>query len=282
MSLSEPKVEIINKDENTAIVKTTYRSDIIDVPWHTHKEFEIIYNVSGFGTRIIGESVSSYKPGSLMFIGSNVPHLIKSDKKSTENQQLVIQFSEKFISKELVHFIEFKSIAELKNNSFHGLEFSHSFSEQFKEKLFDFLKAPQDKAVVGLYSILSEMADSKTSKKLSSLPFMQENSEKSRIGKIFNYVLNNYMENVSVEEAASLINLSKPAFCNYFKKKVNKRFSEFVTELRINKACVMLKETEMNVSEISYNVGFTNISYFNRSFLKIKNITPLQYRNERH
>ncbi|MBK8806738.1 MAG: helix-turn-helix domain-containing protein [Bacteroidales bacterium] len=278
MSVNEPKIEIIDKQATTAVVRTSFSSDKINVDWHTHPEFEILYIIEGFGSRIIGDSVSSFGEGMLMLIGSNVPHLIKSDAKSIKNKQLIFQFSEKLIAKDILYFEEFKSISTLIYNSYYGIDFPIEFSKSLLNKLINLTNIKSEKVVSNLFEILEDLSLCDNYTTVTTLPYKTDNTENTRIGKVYNYVLNNYMQEITVDKAAKLLNLSKPAFCNYFKKKVNKRFTEFVNEIRINKACILLKETDKNISEISYEVGFVNISYFNRYFLKLKNITPLKYR----
>jgi len=74
--------------------------------------------------------------------------------------------------------------------------------------------------------------------------------------------------------------MTKNAFCKYFKRRTNKTYVSFLTELRIENACKLLQsKEEFSISEVAYQVGFNNISNFNRKFKAIKNITPLKYRN---
>jgi AraC-like DNA-binding protein len=87
-------------------------------------------------------------------------------------------------------------------------------------------------------------------------------------------------EKVSLEEAAQLSNLSVSAFSRFFKSRVNKSFSDFLTEVRISNACKLLHETDLNISEISYECGFFTISNFNKLFKEQVKMTPLQYRRE--
>ena len=57
-----------------------------------------------------------------------------------------------------------------------------------------------------------------------------------------------------------------------------KTFSDYVNDFRIGNACYMLTETDKTISQIALEVGFENLTYFNRVFLKKKICTPKQYR----
>jgi AraC-like DNA-binding protein len=74
--------------------------------------------------------------------------------------------------------------------------------------------------------------------------------------------------------------MTKNAFCKYFKKRTNKTYVSFLTELRIENECKLLKsDTDVSINEIAYKVGFNNISNFNRKFKEVKKMPPLSYRN---
>ena len=74
--------------------------------------------------------------------------------------------------------------------------------------------------------------------------------------------------------------MSTSSFNRFIKKRAGKTFINYVNDVRLIYATKQLINTDMSVSEISYNCGFNNISNFNRIFKKIKKITPSNYRNE--
>ncbi|WP_337994843.1 helix-turn-helix domain-containing protein [Polaribacter ponticola] len=73
--------------------------------------------------------------------------------------------------------------------------------------------------------------------------------------------------------------MTKNAFCKYFKKRTNKTYISFLTELRIENACKLLNSNkDLSIAEIAFKSGFNNISNFNRKFKELKKVTPLKYR----
>jgi AraC-like DNA-binding protein len=72
--------------------------------------------------------------------------------------------------------------------------------------------------------------------------------------------------------------MSTTAFCRYFKTHTRKTYIEFLNEIRINNACMMLQKEDAAVTEVCYQVGFNNLSNFNRAFKKIMKQTPMEYR----
>ncbi|MFT6050332.1 MAG: AraC-like DNA-binding protein [Patiriisocius sp.] len=92
--------------------------------------------------------------------------------------------------------------------------------------------------------------------------------------------MENAHQKISLEDIASIANMTKNAFCKYFKKRTNKTYVSFLTEVRIENACKLLKsDKDVSINEIAYKVGFNNISNFNRKFKEVKKMTPLSYRN---
>jgi AraC-like DNA-binding protein len=104
--------------------------------------------------------------------------------------------------------------------------------------------------------------------------------DSARLNKVYKFVMNNIQRDFSLDTVASIANLSKPAFCRYFKKRVNKTFMQFLNEIRVGQACRRLVNENCSVAEICYTCGFNNISYFIRQFKKITGFTPLSYRKK--
>ena len=92
--------------------------------------------------------------------------------------------------------------------------------------------------------------------------------------------MNNYTRDVQLEEAAQLVNLNKSSFCRYFKLRTHKTFSEFLNGIRIVHACKLLTNYNMTVSRICYEVGYNNISHFNRQFKRITGLTAKEYQKK--
>ena len=98
---------------------------------------------------------------------------------------------------------------------------------------------------------------------------------------VFQYAMDNFQDNISLDDIADIAFMSKNAFCRYFKKRTNKTFFQFLIEIRIEHACKLLyKDQDLSVSAISELCGFQNIANFNRKFKELKGITPTQYRQQ--
>ena len=72
--------------------------------------------------------------------------------------------------------------------------------------------------------------------------------------------------------------MSPNYFCHYFKQEIGKTPIAFINEYRIEKACEMLSESDLPISDVALSVGFDNFSYFIRKFREYKGVTPKKYR----
>ena len=103
-----------------------------------------------------------------------------------------------------------------------------------------------------------------------------------RFDKAHRFMIENFHQNISLEEVSDIVGMTPTSFCRYFKKHTSRSFHTVLNEIRIGHACKLLIENRMNISGICYESGFNNISNFNEQFKKIKGISPSQYLKNRH
>jgi TolB-like protein/AraC-like DNA-binding protein len=85
-------------------------------------------------------------------------------------------------------------------------------------------------------------------------------------------------ENFGVPELSSLLGLSPSQTLRKIKADSGKSVNQYIREIRLEKAAKLLKQTDQSIAEISYQVGFSSASYFNKSFRKYYNVTPGDYK----
>ena len=95
---------------------------------------------------------------------------------------------------------------------------------------------------------------------------------------ILKYVENNYANKITISEIADVIGFSESHFMRYFKETMGTSFIEYLKDYRLTMAARLLQSSEDSILNISAEVGFDNLSYFNRSFKARYGITPRQYR----
>ncbi len=92
------------------------------------------------------------------------------------------------------------------------------------------------------------------------------------------YVQNHLGENISLETVSASIGLSSSYFSAAFKKETGEGFVKYITRVRIDRAKELLQQTELPVSEICQQVGYSDLKHFTATFKKITNLSPGQYR----
>jgi AraC-like DNA-binding protein len=274
--------------EGKSFVINELIAPFFDVNWHFHSEYQLFIVLKGSGTRFIGDHMQSFKEGDMVLTGPDLPHLWKNDKvyhnpeNHLETHGIVIYFPDNFLNNSVFQLMEFESIAKMLKKSIRGIEIFGKTNLQIKEMMVDLLKLKGGVSIIHLLKILQTIADSTDCKLIADAAYINTNkeSEKDRMGHVYEYVMQNFHGKVSLEEAAQLSNLSVSAFSRFFKSRVNKSFSDFLTEVRISHACKLLHETDLNISEISYDCGFFTLSNFNKLFKERIKMTPVQYRKE--
>ena len=95
---------------------------------------------------------------------------------------------------------------------------------------------------------------------------------------VLKYVENHYAEKITIADIAKVAEFSESHFMRYFKETMGMSFVEYLKDYRLKMAARLLHGSESSILTISDEVGFENLSYFNRSFKQRYGVTPSQYR----
>ena len=273
--------KISNKPINSFLVKVVQREQRSDFKsaYHYHPEYELIWTTQSKGRRFIGNHFAKYEPGELIFLGKNVPHCWLTNEPC---EQRVIQMKEDFLGFDFLNTPECLPLRNMFKESYRGLHFYGETKRLVQEKIDLLYAYPEGsfKRLMLLLDILSDLADSEEFEYLSMEEFRTayDHKEFERIQMIYDYIHKNYENEVSIDEAAQLIHLTKSAFCKFIKRKTKKTFSQIVNEVRLGKATELLIETDQSIMQICYDVGFNDPSYFFRQFSKLMRKTPRAFR----
>jgi len=285
----KPIFEKINKLEDQSFYLEEVNKPYFSDPWHFHPEIEILYVREGFGTRYVGDSISSFYPGDLVLVGSNTPHVwsCNSDFLNPESKlfssAICIQFVEDFMGKSSSGISEFIIMNELLNKAKRGIQFINKTQKILAKHIKELPSRTGMDRLIGLLTILDIMSTSSDLKYLSShdyTPGIINSEDKYRMEIIFRYVIQKFPNKIQLEEIASLVNLTPQSFCRFFKSRTTKVFSSFVNEVRIGNSCKMLIENKHNISQVCYLSGFNYLSNFNRQFKRIKGMTPSEFQHK--
>jgi len=282
--LKKPLLQKLPLTFGSSFLIDRFESPYFETPWHYHQEVEIVLCDGGFGKKFVGNHVSDYVEGDLAILGSNLPHWYRADDACYQHQKpasIVIHFLDDCFGEFFFELSEMTEIKRFLETAKLGIEFYGETRAKIQEKIQNLLKADKVVRMLGLIEILHQMSCSKEYRFLSENAIVGISKKDSeRMNEVFDYVLKNFKNDINLSEIASKTRFSEAAFCRYFKLRTQKTFVEFVNEIRIEYACKLLAEHDLNILEICYESGFKNLSNFNRQFRKFTNNNPKTYRQQ--
>jgi len=253
--------------------------------YHFHSECQLTHIIEGNGGRYIGNQFNDFEADELTFIGPGLPHVWYHEKKMGINspapESLTLFFHPDAISSVCSSLFDITDLSAFLARSKQGMLFYGATKSKLKKLLRKMLGASDIQKTACLFESLAILLDTDEYTLLSSEPYLISPSKKDgeAIDNVYNYVFKNFENNISLEEVARLANLTKPAFCRFFKARTKKTFSQFVNEVRIQEACRLLGQDENQITHIAYACGFNSLPNFNKFFKSIKSTTPSDYKS---
>lgn len=264
------------------------REKHFDPVWHAHSEYQLFVVLQGTGTRFIGDSIRSFKPGELILAGPHLPHLWRSDEKyfrkksSLDAKGIVVYLDEHFLGKNMLDKIELHRLKTLFDKSMRGLEFYGHNKLLVTEMMKELLYMDGVRSLIQLLQILDILSTTKEYHYVSSRHYSDSinEHETNRLNKVYEYIIKNYRNKIPLKKMADILHMTPTSFSRYFSMKNNKTYSRFIAEIRVKHACELLTETDMSVAEICYDCGFNTLSNFNKQFKDIMRKKPTDYKRE--
>ncbi|KHJ37295.1 melibiose operon regulatory protein [Pedobacter glucosidilyticus] len=257
--------------------------------WHYHPELELHYNIAGEGVRFIGDNISNFIPGEIILLGENLPHAWRCNEAYYQNntdlniEGIVMQFLPDCLGKTLLTLPETYQLLKLYEKAKSGMIIKGKARDKVADLMRNTAQAEGLDKIILLLSILKVLAETHEYEPIvnGQGSFYQSNeSDTIRLNKVFNYTHSNYKKDITLEEIASISNLSVTSFCRYFKLMTKKTYYDFLIEIRISHACRLLVENKLPTEVICFDCGFNNVSNFYRHFKKVTGMTPLDYKKK--
>jgi AraC-like DNA-binding protein len=252
-------------------------------PFHYHPEYELTLIVSSTGQRYVGDHIARFAPGDLILMGPNLPHAFINDATFTgKAHSRVIQFLPDCLGAPFFRLGELKRVRELLERSRVGLVFRGRTRDRGAEMMGRLVSAQGVGRLVLFLELLELLGASRTYDRLASPGYSPSLAiyQGERINRVCDLIAKKFREDVTQSEAARLAGMSGPSFSRFFRRATNRTFRGFLNQVRIGHACQLLLETDRSVTEICYEAGFSNLSNFNRQFLRLRKTTPRDYRRK--
>ena len=282
----------IEKDQYIKVFKANsdYMNGDVSCPQlHIHDEMELIYLFYGSLDVEVEDSKIRLEEGDLILINSFSAH---STRQVSERAKMAVcQFSlETIYNDGYSSFLNLISSTELKYYKFKAADKtrverivqSMLFIEEegrLIKKDGKSISAYQSFLMKGNFYILFGLLcsegvfepgeDSKSSSNQKAL---------MKVNTVLKYIREHYSEEITVAEAADLINVNASYFCRLFKKATGKTFIEYINYTRVMQAKQKLLDGNATITDVMYETGFSSYSYFNRTFKQYSGYSPTEYK----
>lgn len=237
----------------------------ITFPPHLHSYVELIYVLEGNIKVTINDNMKNLEQGE---IAISFPNDIHSYNTTINSKHIILIFSPEIIS----GYFNDKVDKTLEIPFFYKREISETiylFLNILKE---EYIGTNNEYVIKGLlYSIFGKL----------DMNFKLKNSKysnNSTIQSLLRFIESNYNENLTLDSVAKGLGFSKFYISRLFTKRIGYQFNDYLNRLRINKAQILLREEDMQISNIAMECGFESLRNFNRAFKQYTRITPTEYR----
>lgn len=259
----------------------------VQVPVHWHDEMEIIMIERGELDIRIGNQDYIGEVGEVFFVNPRELHLMESSK--IDGLYYTMLFPLEFISFQTIDALESELLAPIRNNQ---LLFPHKLEPALEEKIKPFLREIVT-ANIKMHELEADeisLAKNHLNTRIQLLQILQcmyeegtlikaEQGNHSNMQKeMLAYIQECYLDKITLAMLADKFHLSEKYVSRFFVTHFHMPFSNYVVHLRLTHARQLLETTDEPITEIAMKSGFSNVSYFIRSFKAMYGMAPLQYR----
>lgn len=251
--------------------------------WNFHPEFEIHLIRKGAGVAFVGDYIGAFSATYLTVIGSDLPHdwvTMTAPGEVIEGRDIVLQFHPDRIREAMRLLPEFAELEDFFARAQRGLVFTGETLEK-GAALVEGMGAQKGVARLTLFLQLLHLLASSTEYEVLSSPEYSPKLDAETLDALQRalvFIYRNFSTDIRLADVAELAGMSESAFSRFFKKNTGNTFTDHVNKLRIWQACKLLAESDMPITDICFEVGYLNISNFNRTFLRQHRMTPSAYR----
>ena len=213
----------------------------------------------------------------MVMIGSNLPHGFTTE---VYSEQVVIQMTSNFLGTGFLEIPEMRKIKNLFSFAKRGLEIKGKTRKKAAKIIDKMIKKEGMAQLLGLLELLQLLAEAKDLGAICTEEYGLDFNEAQlgRIKIVYDHIMDHFKEEIRIKEMADKLNISEAAFYKFIKKHTKKTYTQIINEFRINHASKLLMSSDKSISQICFESGYNNLSYFNRKFKTIMKQTPAQFR----
>ena len=279
----KPDLELVQVRQDQSFKVWSHGYPYRTVRWHFHPEYELHLVTSTTGNRYVGDHIGPFGIGDLVLVGPNLPHNWISDVapgETIEERCLVLQFTHEVVAGCIATFPELRFVDRLLKDATQGIKFSSALSERIEPLMRALLKAKGAKRITLFIEMLDHLSHDAAQERIASSGLRLDPAAymSSAMNSVLEYVGRNVTKELNEADLAKLNGQSVSAFCRSFRKHTGLTFVQHVNAMRIELACQHLTQDDLTITEICFEIGFNNVSNFNRQFLLLKGMPPSKFR----
>jgi len=253
-----------------------------------HDYFEVLYMESGSVVYDVANREVQVSEGDLFIIGSQLFHGI-CKYVTPSARAMVLYFHPALIRRDntAMEGVEYLLPFEIQAEGFpHGISSSTGIPGQVRELILRIAQEISSDAVHAqlatktyLKMILVLLMKYYAQDRNTTVAVVRKNRNLERLQPLFDYVDHHYVENITVEQAAGLLRMSKSHFMRFFRAVTGQAFVSHLNRFRIGRAQQLMATTELTIAAITQEVGFCDQSYFGVLFRRYAGSSPREYRD---
>ncbi|MFN0101423.1 MAG: AraC family transcriptional regulator [Bryobacteraceae bacterium] len=253
-----------------------------------HDYFELLYMKSGSAVYRVQNRDIIVNQGDLFVIGSHLYHGIH-EYLTPSVRAVVLYFDRSLILGDDLNgeSAEYLIPFEIQNQDFpHAIPMDtgipaqiHSLFQRIHQEKISRYSHAQLAMKTYLKMILILLMNYYAGNRTTTDAIERKNRDLERLQPLFHYVDRHYVENITVEQAAGLLHMSKSHFMRFFRAVTGGAFVSHLNRFRISRAQHLIASTGLTIAAISQEVGFSDQSYFGVVFRRFVGMTPREYRN---
>ncbi|MCF7848155.1 MAG: AraC family transcriptional regulator [Kiritimatiellales bacterium] len=278
---------------------------LVQTDFHRHEFFEMLFVVRGSLLNRLKTEEIVLKAGDLLITKPYVQHLLESRQQKRPAVAYCCSFMPQVVDSSI------HSLEELKASNSPNKYFFKPFLSLADDGVSAVLlpiPPARRKQVVEIFQRLQKGEGIRSDSHFARIRcdflnllacmadgYEQDHSVAQQVGKVFtiptsryseglhkalNYMHDHIEQPLTLQEMAAMSGVSVSYFCMLFKHATGTTFLNYLTGLRIEQACVLLRDTCDNITDVCYKVGFSDYSHFSRQFKKTTGTTPSEYRKQ--
>ncbi len=246
------------------------------MPYHWHEETELIRVLAGTLALTLEETSLTAKEGDFLIIGSGILHGGIPENCVYE----CIVFDTGFLN---AHPLYADILRPFKEQKMHFSEFYPAAEDEIHHavrRLFDAMNEKQPGYELVTLGALYEMFGNIISNgqyTLENTGTVSVHRHIALLKQSLRYIEQHYFEKITLDELARTAGLSPKYFCRFFQEMTRRTPMDYLNYYRIERACFLLVSTDCSITEVAFDCGFRDLSYFTKTFKRYKGVTPKQY-----